>query len=125
MRSKPVELVFVTLCQFLERRNPSPVYSARALLALCGIFNAFTGLVLLKKWHGPTLELPERWSWPACAAAVFLAYWLCYGLTRHVPPPARIRLGPAAKRTGGWLAAGYVALSYVALSAALWSITVD
>ena len=125
MRSKPVELVYITVCHFLQRRNPSPVFSARVLLAFCGIMNAFTALVLLKKWHGPTLELPEGWDWPACAAAGFLAYCLCYGLTRHVPPPSRIRLSSASKRTGGWLAGGNVALSYVTLFASLWSIRVD
>lgn len=125
MRSKPLELVFITLCQFLQGRNSSPVFSARVLLAFCGVMNAFTALVLLKKWHGPTLKLPACRSWLACAAAGFLAYWLYYGLTRHVPPPSRIRLSSAAKRTGGWLAGGYVALSYVALFASLWSIRVD
>jgi hypothetical protein len=125
MRHPSAELAYLTLWQSLQPRNTSPAFSARALLALCAVFNGFTALILLKRFHGPALHLPALWLWPACAAAFGLAYGLVYHLTARAAHPARMRLPQRTIRKGQLLVGLYVLLSYGALFAALWAIKIN
>lgn len=125
MRVKLLEIVFITIHDFLQKRNSTPTFSARLLISLSIVFNVFTFLILVKKFNDTVINLPNATGLYLSIVVFFAIYYAVYYFTKNTDFLLRVHLNRNDKKIGALVSILYVSLSYILLFTAFWSIKID